>query len=106
MSITNDFYAKAHVVSFFTGTGVIANDLKTRMAKTLRVVVEGVGASNVITVKGKLMDQATFATTVGTVTNVSAGTSFDVSLYDVIEISCTTYEASGVPKVICSGFIY
>ena len=106
MSITNDFYAKAHHVAFFTATGVIADDLKTRMAKTLRVVVEGVGGGNVITIKGKLMDQATFATTIGTVTSVSAGSSFDVSLYDVVEISCTTYAASGVPKVICSGFNY
>lgn len=105
MSNTNDFYGKPYLRALFTGTGVIANDLKTRMCKTLRVVVEGVGATNVIAIKGKLIDQASFQA-IATVTDVSAGTSVDVSLYDVIEISCTTYSASGTPKVICSGFNY
>lgn len=101
-----DFNGKVYQTATFAGTGVICTDLTTRMCKTLRVVAEGVGGGNVITVKGKLVGQATYATTIGTVTGLATGQSLDVSLYDLLEISCTTFAASGTPKVICSGFNY
>jgi hypothetical protein len=107
MSLQADYHGKLYIVSLFTGTGTIGSAYyKTDQTKTLRVVVEGVGGTNTVIVKGRLKGQAAWSSALATITSVSAGTSVDVSLYDEIELSCGVYDASGTPKVIASGFVY
>lgn len=104
MTIQQDFGIKPHVKKAFTATGVLVTALPTNMCTKLRAVVENVGVGNVILVKGRLKD-ATSWVTITTITGASTGVTSDISLYDELEIECTTYSASGSPLFVASGFV-
>jgi hypothetical protein len=104
MTIQQDYGIKPHIKKEFAATGVLATAIPTNMCTKLRCVVEGVGAGNVLLVKGRLKD-ATSWVTITTITGTSTGTTSDISLYDELEIEVTTYSASGSPLFVASGFI-
>lgn len=104
MTIQQDYQQKPRLSKEFTATGVVGpTSIATNMMINLRVAVEGVGGGNVVVVEGRLIGQAAW-NTLATITGTSTGTTVSVGLSDEIRFRCTTYSASGTPKLICSGF--
>lgn len=104
MTIQQDYQQKPRLAKEFTATGIIGPaSLSTNMMGNLRVAVEGVGVGNVIAVQGRLLGQTNWQT-LGTINGSTSGQTVSVSIVDEIRFNCTTYSASGTPKLICSGF--
>ena len=105
MSIAQDDAQRLVIEKAFGGTGIVgpSEGYSTVLGQQLRLVVENVGASNEIVVKGKLKYQSNFQT-LATVTGPSTGTTVDISLVDLITFDVTTYDASGSPKLVASTF--
>lgn len=88
----------------FISTGIVpGSPFVCSGSNNLVVVIEGVGGGNVIVVSGKVKGQSTFQT-LATITGTSTGTTVDCSLQDEIQFNCTTFSASGTPKLIVSSF--
>lgn len=68
----------------------------------IKVVIASAGASNVVTVKGRIF-KAPFET-ITTITGNTTGTSVDVSIYDEVQFDCTTYDSAAF-TIKASGFI-
>lgn len=107
MSAKKDLSQKLEIVKEFSATGEIkpgGTDSFYDFAaeNLLRVAVEGVGATNVVVVKGKIRRQATYST-LSTITGASSAT-IDLTLIDDVIFDVTTYDASGTPKLIASSF--
>lgn len=95
---------KFRTSQLFTATGVIGLDpYLIGLESQVKVVVEGVGVGNVISVQARILAQASFVT-IGTITGANAGISYQTDTYDEIRFNCTTYSASGTPKLVVSGF--
>lgn len=104
MSLVQDWQQKLHFVKSFTATGIIgAEVVEALLARRARVVVENVGGTNEVVVRGRIKGQTAFQT-LSTITGPSSGTTVDTSLVDELQFECTTYDASGAPKLIASGF--
>lgn len=98
--------AKFHISQNFAATGVIGNSSYDIPGEVrLSVVVEEVGANNIIDVRGRLKDQAAFVSLQG-VTGTSTGTTITTNAYDQVQFHCDTYDANGTPKLITSGFYF
>ncbi len=79
-----------------------ANPADVRAENQLRLSVEGVGAGNVVKVWGRIRDAASYSV-LATVSGAIKAT-VDISLIDQVYFECSTYDASGSPKLIVSGF--
>jgi hypothetical protein len=105
MSLYQAVNEKFRMSKAFAGLGVLGNNSYiTLMEHQMRVVVQGVGGGNVVTVRGRILGSPVWDT-LGTITGVSNGQNFDISTYDEVQFECTTYSASGSPAIYASGFI-
>ena len=105
MTIQQNFYQRPKSFATFAGTGVIVTGVPTTMCNNLQVVVENVGVTNAIVVKGKLDKQSAYQT-LSTITGATTGTTVDISKVESYEIECTTYSASGgTPTLIASAVL-
>lgn len=85
-----------------TGTGVIGV-YDVEAITSLRIVVEDAGASNIITLKGKIKGQENF-TLISTITGPHNGVEY-IHSYDILQVECDIFDAvASVIKVSISGF--
>lgn len=104
MSVAQSYAQKFRFNKLFTGVGIVGpSSLDIILSKNLRVVVEGVGVTNAVVVRGRIFNQSAWVT-LSTITGVSTGTTIDTSVYDQVQFEVTTYDASGTPNLVASGF--
>jgi len=104
-SLTNYQPFKLVISEEFNSTGLIGDNATWIVTtnNTISVVIEGVGSGNIVEVQARILGQTNF-TTVATIAGLSSGTPVDISLFDQVRFNCTTFSASGVPKLIASSF--
>lgn len=104
--LSQDYAVKFRVYQTFSGAAIIGRSAyPSLLSKYIRVVVEGVGGSNTVIVRGRIFGQAAWVDLL-TITGTSAGTTVETEFYDQLQFACGVYDASGTPTLIASGFPY
>lgn len=104
MSATQDYAQKLNFQKEFTATGIVGpTELPVINAVQTVVVVENVGATNEVTVSGKIKGQDSFIL-LDTIVGPTDGTAIDTATVDELQFECTVYDPSGSPKLVASGF--
>ena len=99
----DDNFNRALTIS---GTGIVdLGNKKVRGEIQLRVTSRDFGASNIIVVRGKLLNETDSEwTTLETVTGNDTAV-IDISTYDQVQVECTTYDSTP-GRFLMSGFFF